>query len=305
MDKQQWKYIISDGYTGTILAFFLFLTFAGLSCWMKKMDNEVFPIAVILTIVMFLAFAAAFYRASFHKVLVGKDGLYYQSGIGRGAYYPYTQMNNAWTSSGQALNGYNHHYCNFETVEGQVIRFTYFPTSEKAVKYILRRYKAVGGAKTDSVKDTHEYQITGKFLGKSAIVICLIVLIVVIAIDMVDTKYGTMGRWIFLIVAALIYLIVDYFCFKVWIGTDGFYCRTTPFNGQYYSYSEIVDCEEVRKAYRHGVGADSPIYYFYFRFTDRNGKTRRFQFEKPIYEHEINVLKMRIEEAVADKQSVE
>lgn len=35
----------------------------------------------------------------------------------------------------------------------------------------------------------------------------------------------------------------------------------------------------------------------FFAFTDKQGKTTKFQFEKPLYEYEIHVLKARIDKA--------
>lgn len=39
------------------------------------------------------------------------------------------------------------------------------------------------------------------------------------------------------------------------------------------------------------------LYYDYFGFTDKQGKTTRFQFEKPLCEYGIRVFKARIDKA--------
>ena len=89
--------------------------------------------------------------------------------------------------------------------------------------------------------------------------------------------------------------------FKVKIDTKGFYCRTNPFNGQYYEYDEITNCRRIKKVVRtraHYYEAAERRYYFFFEFTDVRGKTRKFAFEDPIHGHEINVLKERIEKTL-------
>ena len=52
--------------------------------------------------------------------------------------------------------------------------------------------------------------------------------------------------------------------------------------------------------YRHR-GAGKPFstdaLLLFFAFTDKQGKTTKFQFEKPLYEYEIHVLKARIDKA--------
>ena len=42
----------------------------------------------------------------------------------------------------------------------------------------------------------------------------------------------------------------------------------------------------------------------YFYFTDKNGKTVRFQYQKPIYEHEIETLKKRIEKEKSSEKNL-
>lgn len=92
----------------------------------------------------------------------------------------------------------------------------------------------------------------------------------------------------------LIILFIRYFCFKVYIGSDGFYFQTNPFNGEYYRYSDIESCSEEIRVSRNRYTAGG-LRLYYFVFTPRNGRSARFQFEKDFYEHEIDILKKRIE----------
>lgn len=155
------------------------------------------------------------------------------------------------------------------------------------------------------MNDEWDYKIDGKSNGKFRIIFLFIVA-AFFTILTIDQLKGTPNKS--LIVAAifgiiavssiclLIKLLIRYFCFKVFIGKKGFYFQTNPFNSRYYEYSQIKSCREELKSSRAGYAsqASQPACFYYFYFTDKNGKTVKFQFEKALYEHEFNVLKERI-----------
>ena len=93
--------------------------------------------------------------------------------------------------------------------------------------------------------------------------------------------------------------------YKVQIQKDGFYCRTNPFDGRYYRYSDILDCrlvESQRKiGSRYNRGRIRKTYYFYdLKFIDRAHQTHRLPYNKSFYEGEIDELVARIERARED-----
>ncbi|NLB37601.1 MAG: hypothetical protein GX824_10035, partial [Clostridiales bacterium] len=95
----------------------------------------------------------------------------------------------------------------------------------------------------------------------------------------------------------VIRLIVRYFFYKVIIESNRFYLQTNPFNGKYCEYADIKSCKEVLRVARHGrlsESSNSKSYYYFFIFTNITGRTRKFQFQKDIHGHEIDVLKERI-----------
>lgn len=155
------------------------------------------------------------------------------------------------------------------------------------------------------MNDEWDYKIDGKSNGKFRIIFLLIVAAFFTTLT-IDQLKGTPNKSlivaaIFGIVAVssiylLIKLLIRYFCFKVFIGKKGFYFQTNPFNSQYYEYSQIKSCREELKSSRAGYASQvsQPAYFYYFYFTDKNGKTVKFQFEKSLYNHEFNVLKERI-----------
>ncbi len=308
MKKEQWEYKISSGFTGVILSLIMLTVFGGITVWMHTSKNGAVIFGMILTAIAVVAFLIALYRAIFYKILIGEDGFFYQTNPCNGRYYYYSEIASAWTSSGRELNGYNSNYCNYETIDGEVVRFPFYPADCDAVDYLIERVEAKAVSKIGSfADDNREYRINGKVNGKTSIVAALVLLAVFVVLAVSFIQYREIAlsfvTGIIMAAAILIILVVRYFCLKVQIGSTGFYFRSNPFNGKFYKYSDIRNCKEIKKVYRHrryrsiGIGGFNRLYYFYFAFTDKNGKTRKFQFEKPIYEHEINVLKARIENA--------
>ena len=92
MTNKQWKYKITSGLTGVILSFIMLAIFGGLAIWFHISQNDAIIISRILVIFAALAFALALYRAVFFKVLIDKEGFYYQTAPGNGRYYHYYEI---------------------------------------------------------------------------------------------------------------------------------------------------------------------------------------------------------------------
>ena len=303
MANIEWKYKIRSGKLPVILTVLMFAVFGGLTAWLYNTNNGAFIFTGLFSAILLALVIATVYRLAFFKVLIGKDGFYYQTGPSNGKFYDYADVEKAWVNSGEAQNRAQEDYCNIEIPGVPVIRFQFFYADEKGVNYLIKRIEATANKETaESRKEKAEYLIDGKVFGKTRIVLSIVLLIVVAIIDAVIVKAtGQMYLAVPGVVMALfilIYLINSNMFFKVKIEENGFYCRTNPFNGQYYEYAEITDCKRIKKVVRtraHYYEAAERRYYFFFEFTDVRGKTRKFLFEDPIHGHEINVLKERIE----------
>lgn len=302
MAQEQWKYVIRSGKMPVVLMFIMSAIFAGIAIWLHSAQNGVFIFAALFAAVMLLVFFVVIYRFLFYRVLIGKDGFFYQTSPGNGKHYNYTEVEEEWISAGTAQNGSKQEYCNIAVSDGSVIRFPFYHTDSKGVEYLVKRVEESAGKYTP-IEEKREYIIDGKVYGKARIVIGVVLLAIVAFIDAIIIK--TSGLIYMVVpgaVAAVVIvwkLIVRYLCFKVHIGKNRFYFRTNPFNGQYYEYGEIAECREIKKVIRNRAPGHigNRSYYFYFEFTDVQGNTLKFQFEKPIHEYEINVLKERIEKA--------
>lgn len=303
MENKQWKYRIGSGKTPVVLMFIMSALFGGLAVWLYSTDNGAFLFGAILAAIMLLVFLLTVYRLLFYKVLIGTDGFYYQTGIGNGRYYNYSDIEKAWISSGTAQNGHEEQYCNFVAYGERTIRFHFFCSDEKGINYLIKRANAESQMKSGhSEKD--EYLIDGNTFGKTKIGIGIVVLIILAFMEFIIIKeigFHAMAVSNIVFALALCWVIfVDQIFYQVKICRDKFYCRTNPFNGKWYKYSEITNCREIKKVvryrrYRRGVRQRR--YFFFFEFTDVSGKVRKFQFAKEIHEYEVNVLKERIEQA--------
>ena len=126
MEEKQWKYKIGTGKMPVVLSLGMTILFGGLSVWLHKTDNGAHFFADILTGIMVAVLLTTIYRLMFYKVLIGKDGFYFQTHIGNGMYHNYGELTNAWITKGQNLSGHENKWCHFETADGKVTRFVFY-----------------------------------------------------------------------------------------------------------------------------------------------------------------------------------
>lgn len=295
MDKKQWKYKIGAGKMPVILSLGMTILFGSLSVWLHKTDNGAYFFGDILTGIMAAVLITMIYRLMFYKVLIGKDGFYFQTHIGNGMYHNYAELKNAWITSGQNLSGHETKWCHFETADGKVTRFVIYCNDEKAAGYLVKRTQAEAA---NQAQQKQQYRIDGRASGVVGIIgafaaagmICIFEF-PLFQLGGVALIMGIIGLAIAAFV--LVNALFTFFCFQIKIEENGFYYQTNPFNGTYFNYQDITRCREVKRVYRYRRSA-TRNHYFYLYFTDRYGKTRRFQYEDDIYSYEVNILKERI-----------
>lgn len=308
MKDTKWNYKIGGNLHGLIPSLFLLALFGGLSIWLYRIKNGAYIFPLIFTALVVVILIAIFYRALFVKVYIYEDGFYRQTRPGNGRYYQYGEIKEAWVSSGKATTGVNNFFCNYKTYDGQVVRFPFFLDESDGVEHLIQHVgnKAIGVYGKSIQNNSEEYQIDGKVYGITYILISTVILIIfsLTTIPMFFREVSA-GRWFsafffiagFLLpLSAVIKLVVRYFFFKVKIEQNRFYLQTSPFNGKYYAYADIKNCKEILRVARHrqSGGGSSRSYFYFFIFTDQTGQTRKFQFQKDIHGHEIDVLKKRI-----------
>ena len=297
MDEKQWKYKIGAGKIPVVLSLGMTILFGSLSVWLHKTDNGAYFFGDILTGIMVAVLITTIYRLLFYKVLIGKDGFYYQTHIGNGIYHNYGELKNAWITKGKNLSGHENKWCHFETADSKVTRFIFYYNDEKAANYLVKRIQSETAGKA---QETQQYRIDGKASGMVGLIGIFVVAGIVCIFTFPMFQIGgiavIMSLISLLVVGfALINSLFTYFCFQIKIEESGFYYQTNPFNGTYFNYQDITRSWEVKRVYRYRRSA-TRNHYFYLYFTDRYGKTRRFLYENDIYGYEVNILKKRINE---------
>ena len=310
MKKQQWKYKIISGITGVVLSAIMLAGFGALAIWMHNTQNGAIVIGRIVVLFAALAFVLALYRALFFKVLIGKDGFFYQSNPMNGKQYSFHEIKEAWISTGRTSNANEMNYCNFETTSGKVTRFFYTGADLDAVEYFLERVEKAQSIQLEQHVEQKEYRISGKVQGiqKIAVMLFLMGILCLLVNPLLREGLSIVSVYFPIILAlfSLIYLIIHYCFYKIHIDEKGFFYQTNPFNGKTYKYDEIEECEIVEIRRRtgsvHRPGSRRTYYLHYFVFTDSTGKERKIAFDKSLFEHEINVLRSRIEQAQQERE---
>lgn len=191
---------------------------------------------------------------------------------------------------------------NRATADTTPARIFYTNADEDAIAYFLERVEAVECITPDSIAEENRvYIISGKAEGKHRIVIVAFIWIVLIGFAFYGMPPAVYVSTVVLAFGSVLYAIVRYCTYQIRIEREGFVCRTNPFNGKYYPYSKITDCKVIRKKRKaSGLlrrGIRPTRYVYYFSFMDKAGVERQIQFEKSLFELEINILMNRIKQA--------
>ena len=302
MIDMEWKHKVTARKGPVIVCAVMFAMFASLTMWLYSVQNGACLFTGIFSGILLLLLAITTHRLMFFKVLIGQHEVFYQTNAFNGTTYPYRNLVKAWVSKGADYNGAHQAYCNLETREKGVIRFLLDDPEDPGIEYMIRQIKQAKKYPTgnQNPKD-QDYIIDGKVFGKTKMVIGIVIVLIIGAFDFV--LYKASGQifmeilGIFLAGYVLVSFIVNFAFFKIHIGQDGFFYRTNPFNGRSFRYDEIAHCRLFTKKVRirRRGQADLPRYYYFFEFTDKTGTTRKFSYENPLHEHEVQVLKERIE----------
>lgn len=139
MKNEYWKYKIGGSLKSFIPLLILLAIFGGVSIWLHSSNNGAFIFTTFFTFLVLALSAYSIYRFIFVKVLIGEDGFYHQTKPGNGQYYDYTEIAEAWESSGQDYGGTTNYYCSFKTAGGQVNKFPFFSSESDGIDYLLMR----------------------------------------------------------------------------------------------------------------------------------------------------------------------
>lgn len=310
MEKRNWRYKITGGWPAFILSFLMLVLVGTLTIWLYATHNSAFIGGLLVTGFLAVGFLLSLCSVLFFKVYIDKDGFFCQTTPGNGCFYHYTEVRRIWLSSGRETSSRQATYCNFETAQGKHVRFLVLGSQDDAVEYMMKQVESHRAAPTD---DTPELVINGRTEAGSSIFPLVFSLIALFLVEKVLFSQNVLPLLrvlpvIMALVPAVQVLFYGLF-YEIKIQKDGFYCRTNPFNGRYYPYSDIFSCRLVESrrrfgsAYRPGI---RKVYYLYdFVFIDRAHRMHRISYNKALFEGEINELVARIEQAQGKKSATE
>lgn len=318
MQEGKWLYQIGKNTMGVIVSLIPLALFGGVAVWLHLTKHPAVIIAGLFTALALAVTLVGIYRLIFVKFLVSEAGFFHQTRPGNGRFYRYSELQNAWSSQGTGQTGATGLYFHYQLKGKPPVRVYCTPIDLEAIHYMLKRFQAYQHSR-ESTAQEHEpeqYEISGRTNGKSYLVLAVVIfaLMLFMELPMVLRSLAIhqypmailSGAGTVAMLGVIVYLAVRYRCFQVKIDARGFYLRTAPFNGKYYRYTDIKDCREIRRVYRHrGTrgGSTTPHYAFLFSFTDQSGVNRKFFFQKDVFNHEIQVLKARI--AAANHQDTQ
>ena len=151
--------------------------FGSLALWFRISRNGAIIIGIILVIFASLAFFLAMYRTLFFRVLIDKDGFFYQTAPGNGRYYHYYTIRQIWVSSGNDANAQQMQYCNFETQDGRTMRFFFRNLDWDAVDYLIAQ---VENTEEQAQRSDGDLMISGRVQGGVRLVAAVCILAAVL-----------------------------------------------------------------------------------------------------------------------------
>ena len=133
------KYEIGYDLFSLIPASVTLLVFGGTTVILKIKNNGMFIFTGLLSLAVIAIIAAVLYAHFFKKILIDDEGFYYKNGIDKAKYYKFSDIKEAWESSGMAGNGANQYYLNFKTADGIVKKFVFTTANSDGVDFLVSK----------------------------------------------------------------------------------------------------------------------------------------------------------------------
>lgn len=140
------KYEIRNDLFSLIPSGAALFIFGGATLLLKLSNNGMFLFTGFLSIAVALIIISVLYSHFFIKILIDETGFYYKKGILKAKYYKFSDVKEAWESSGRTRNGTLNYYLNFKTDDGTVKKFPFTADNAEGIDFLISE---VMGDKTD------------------------------------------------------------------------------------------------------------------------------------------------------------
>lgn len=111
--------------------------FGGATVLLKLKSNGTFIFTGFLSLAVIIIIALVIYAYFFKKILINEEGFYFKNGISKAKFYKFSDIAEAWDSSGIARNGANRYYLNFKTADGIVEKFPFTAENAEGVNFLI------------------------------------------------------------------------------------------------------------------------------------------------------------------------
>lgn len=274
----------------------------------NKIAAGLFAVAVIL-------FGCGFicsYKKKYYKVCVGRNGFYIQTTRKNGRYFEYKNVKTCYrdykfyiSTIEKAFFSYFH----FTTFDNQEYKFNFhynlhykaMDELENRIKHQRKHRKSKNDNMNYSVdNEIWDYTIDGKkgsaarliFMAIAAALFSAMAIIQYIKAEKISIPVIMFSSVAFITIVLLLTLVKRCLFFRVKIGRGGFHLKTGILKGQYYEYRYLEKAEIVSEASPNNPTSS----FWFFKFTDNNGLTQKFQIDPAQFKEELAELKKRIEE---------
>lgn len=139
MKNNDYKYEISFSKSNFLIYIIVFAIFIALGIFFYKMNRLVGIFTLALAVLCTVFTIYSIYAALFIKIYIGENGFTHQKGPGVSKTYNYSDVIEAWISSGQMTNGANTQYFNYKTKDGKVHKFLFYAYQYEETDYLLAK----------------------------------------------------------------------------------------------------------------------------------------------------------------------
>lgn len=139
MKNENYEYKISYSAKGLIAPVITLIIFGVITILLYNNNIGAYIFTSIFTLVILAMTLYSAYATLFVKILIGKNSFYHQTAPGNGKSYEYSEILEAWESSGKSNNGSNTHYFKYKTQDGKVHKFLFYPYQYDEVDYLLEK----------------------------------------------------------------------------------------------------------------------------------------------------------------------
>ena len=139
MKNNEYEYEISFSKSGLIIPVIGSAVFIAASIFFFKLTPFAGIFTSVLAVICTSATLYSIYATLFIKIYIGENSFTHEKGPGISKTYHYSDVTEAWISSGQATNGSNTHYFNYKTKDGKVHKFLFYAYQYEETEYLLAK----------------------------------------------------------------------------------------------------------------------------------------------------------------------